>query len=305
MKIGIPRAFLYYRYGDLWKTFLEELEVDYIVSPETTKDMVQQGMHYAIDEACLSSKVYLGHVSWLLDRCDAILIPRITHVGNDGIVCTKFMAMYDIVASTFRDRKVNLLYYNVDDQDDGEMGAFLKMGKFLGRKKARVAYAYLVAKQAERAMLLQHVKEQQTLLQSKQIKILLVGHAYNVYDKYVGAPVLRALQEMGAVPVLADKAPKKEAVEASYRLSDSLPWAFNRELVGAIELYRHQVDGIILMSTFPCGPDSLVNDIILRRVKDKPILNLMMDGQEGSAGMETRLESFIDIIQFKREDYHA
>ena len=44
----------------------------------------------------------------------------------------------------------------------------------------------------------------------------------------------------------------------------------------------------------------MVNEIILRRVKDKPILNLIIDGQEGSAGIETRLESFLDIIQFKR-----
>ena len=43
--------------------------------------------------------------------------------------------------------------------------------------------------------------------------------------------------------------------------------------------------------------------MIIRRVKDKPVLNLIIDGQEGSAGMETRLESFLDIIKFKKDDY--
>jgi predicted nucleotide-binding protein (sugar kinase/HSP70/actin superfamily) len=60
------------------------------------------------------------------------------------------------------------------------------------------------------------------------------------------------------------------------------------------------VDGIILLSSFPCGPDSMVNEIILRKVQNKPILNLILDGQEGSAGMETRLESFVDIIKYRR-----
>lgn len=56
------------------------------------------------------------------------------------------------------------------------------------------------------------------------------------------------------------------------------------------------------MSTFPCGPDSLVNEIVIRRVRDLPVLNLLIDGQEGTAGLETRLESFVDIIHFKREE---
>ena len=102
-----------------------------------------------------------------------------------------------------------------------------------------------------------------------------------------------------------DLCDKKEAREASSKISETLPWAFNKELVGAIELYKDKVDGIILMSSFPCGPDSLVNEIILRRVKGIPILNLVLDGQEGSAGLETRLESFVDIIKIKKEDQHG
>jgi predicted nucleotide-binding protein (sugar kinase/HSP70/actin superfamily) len=59
------------------------------------------------------------------------------------------------------------------------------------------------------------------------------------------------------------------------------------------------VDGIILLSAFPCGPDSMVNELITRKVKDVPMLNLVLDSQSGTAGIETRLESFVDIIRFK------
>jgi len=59
------------------------------------------------------------------------------------------------------------------------------------------------------------------------------------------------------------------------------------------------VDGIIVMSAFPCGPDAMVNEMIQRKIKNVPILNLTLDGQSGSAGIETRLESFIDIIRFR------
>ena len=42
------------------------------------------------------------------------------------------------------------------------------------------------------------------------------------------------------------------------------------------------------------------NELIARRVKGVPILNLVLDSQTGTAGVETRLESFIDIIRLKR-----
>ncbi len=60
-----------------------------------------------------------------------------------------------------------------------------------------------------------------------------------------------------------------------------------------------RVDGIILLSAFPCGPDAMTNEMIIRRIKDRPILNMTLDEQTGTAGIETRLESFVDIIKMK------
>ena len=39
MKIGIPRAFLYYKYKYLWETFFEELGAEVVVSPETNRSL--------------------------------------------------------------------------------------------------------------------------------------------------------------------------------------------------------------------------------------------------------------------------
>lgn len=73
----------------------------------------------------------------------------------------------------------------------------------------------------------------------------------------------------------------------------------SRELVGSVLLHKDQVDGIILLSAFPCGLDSMANELLMRKIKQVPILNLMLDAQRGMAGVETRLESFVDIIRFK------
>lgn len=303
VKIGIPRAFLYYRFRHLWEKFFEQLNIEYMVSPDTNKEIMDLGLNYAIDEACLSSKIYLGHVAWLREKCDYILVPRISSVNLSGIVCTKFQAIYDVVRNTFREQGINILYYNIDLKNaELELSAFLKMGRFLGKKKHQVIMAYMVAKQAEKAGQLMEEFQQEQLLAANKIKILIVAHRYNICDRFTGEPVMKILRELDAVPVIADMVNRREALARSAEISETLPWVFNRELVGAVSIYREKVDGIILMSTFPCGPDSLVNDILARRVKNKPLLNLVLDGQEGSAGLETRLESFIDIINFKRNE---
>lgn len=53
-----------------------------------------------------------------------------------------------------------------------------------------------------------------------------------------------------------------------------------------------------MLSSFPCGPDSLVNELIIRKIK-LPIINLVIDDTNSFTGIETRLESFLDIINNK------
>ena len=45
----------------------------------------------------------------------------------------------------------------------------------------------------------------------------------------------------------------------------------------------------------------MVNEFIVRKYKDRPVMTLTVDSQDGSAGMETRIESFVDIIQLRKD----
>ena len=74
-RIGIPRALLYYRYGALWRAFFEELGRTVIVSEPSDRGVFEAGDAVSVDECCLASKLYLGHVAALIDRTDALFIP--------------------------------------------------------------------------------------------------------------------------------------------------------------------------------------------------------------------------------------
>lgn len=307
MKIGIPRAGMYYRNGVLWEEFFRALGVEYVVSPPTNKCILERGSAIMVDESCLASKIYMGHVCWLLDRCDALFIPWLSNFGEYGINCTRFRAFPSMVANLFRDRSPAILTYAVDysgTQDMKHAGdeetAFVSMAKELGKSKKQVRDAYRAARIAADRDFAEKIERTERLADGDGKKILLAGHDYCIYDAYIGEPILRALQRANIAVVDANRTDRDRAQRDFLRLSDgTLPWIVSRELLGGIVRYRDRVDGIVLLTGFPCGPDSVVNEVIKREIGDLPILYLLLDGQDGMAGVETRIESFIDILNFR------
>ena len=112
--IGLPRALLYYRYYALWRTFFQELGMEVAVSAPTDRDILDRGTALAIDEACLSLKIYLGHVAALVGKCDYILVPRVSNFGRQRSMCTRFESTPDLVRGVFRDSGQEFLSYEVD-----------------------------------------------------------------------------------------------------------------------------------------------------------------------------------------------
>ncbi|MDR3250015.1 MAG: acyl-CoA dehydratase activase-related protein [Mycoplasmataceae bacterium] len=309
MVVGIPKALLYWRYKDLWIKFFQELNIKTLISPDTDKDILKKGLNIGIDEGCLSGKVYLGHIQWLIDKkVDYIFIPRVSYYDKQSFVCTKFRAMYDVVNNTFRHEKLKLLSYNIDAKRDvDELQSFKEMAKDLKKTDEEIEKSYYSAKKYYENKINEEVGQQKLTLSSikNKLKIMLVGHSYNIYDAFIGKPITEYLLKNGCYPIYADLFDRKKSKDKSNEISPTLKYEYNKELLGSTFANKDKVDGIILISSFPCGPDSMTNDMIIRKLKDKPIINLIIDEQEGMAGRETRLESFIDIIRFKKGGKNA
>lgn len=296
IKIGIPRALLYYRYNVLWKSFFSSLGCQVIVSPETNKQIFENGKNIAIDEACLSYKIYLGHVDYLIDKVDYILVPRINDYGKNKKVCVKFNALYDNVKNMYSSHKI--LNYNIENtKGKYELWGFIKMGLIINKNIIKVLISYIKAKRKQ--------KEHDKILENNQCniakkntkKILIISHPYNIYDKYIGNQIINYLNKCNVDILYADRLNKKIAIDYSQDLSKTLYWIYSRELIGAINYYKYNIVGIIFITTFPCGVDSLVNELMLRKITNVPKLNLIIDEATLEVGLQTRLESFVDIIK--------
>ena len=96
MRVGIPRALLYYQYYPLWRTYFEELGVEVVLSPPTTQAMLAQGSARVVAETCLPAKLFLGHVLALVGKCDTVFIPVVRSMKSKVYNCSKFLGLPDM-----------------------------------------------------------------------------------------------------------------------------------------------------------------------------------------------------------------
>lgn len=298
IKIGLPRALHYYYDGVLWKSFFEELDCEVVESPDTTSAIIEQGSKIAGDEMCLSLKIYLGHVAYLQGKCDYIFIPRIDNYGIKNQTCTNFLALYDIVHNLFR---TPILDTNIDEANgQTELKAFLLVGKKLGKGKEQSTLAYynsLVKKKKQEKKV---QAETYRLLQQKKIKLLLIAHPYNGLDAMIGRSIQKTLKELGVVVIDSYTLDRNRSTIQSKELTPTLYWKCNKELIGSLADICQYIDGVVFLSTFPCGPDSLVNELMQRKIKI-PYLNVIIDDVHSLTGIETRLESFVDVLEQRKQ----
>ena len=299
IKIGIPRALLYYKYQTLWTNFFQNLNLDVVLSPKTNKEIIDKGNQYIIDEACLSLKIFMGHVDYLKDKCDYIFIPRFACVKENEKVCTNFLVIYDLVRNCFP--KLKILNFNLDiENNEEEIDGFIKIGKELGFSYLEILRAYESAKSQEKAAFLNKKEQLMHKIKSDKLKIMVVAHPDNLHDEFVGKPIVKYLEKEDVTVLLSDIYDNQTKIDCT-GISNTLYWTYNKELMTFIKHYKNYVDGIILVSTFPCGPDSLANELIIRRVKNIPISYITIDNNSSDTGLITRLESFIDIIRIQKE----
>ena len=149
IKIGIPRALLYYRYGVLWKNFFESLGCNVILSPETNKQIVELGVNNTIDESCLSYKIYVGHVLYLSKICDYILVSRVCDYGKKDKVCTRLNGTYDDIKHKISSSQI--LDYDIEyTKLKFPIFGFIKIGLKFTKNIIKIIYCYYKSKNKQK-----------------------------------------------------------------------------------------------------------------------------------------------------------
>lgn len=304
--IGIPRGLYYYKYFPLWEKFFHSLGAKIILSPPTNKAILEEGSKYVVDEACLPVKVFFGHINYLKDKTDLIFAPRVVSVKKKEYTCPKFMGIPDMV----RIRNLPPILgptIDLSKKKDKLWSVIGDIGRKIDNNPLKVAKAWMEGRR--------EIKKQQNIFQQYNfpeefkikraenpgLNIAVIGHEYIIYDNYLSMNLLNKISSLNVGVYTPQMVSPNNINKEVEQLPKKIFWDFGKNALGAALFFSKQkhIKGIINISSFGCGPDSMINSMILYNLKkgnSKPVLNLTIDEHTGEAGIDTRLEAFYDLL---------
>lgn len=335
LKVGIPRALYFYRYGPLWIYLLRQFQCEVVLSPPTTAKMVEFGAKKAVSELCVPMKLYYGHVQALIEEypdLDYIFIPRYVSIHPNQYYCPKFLTLPETIKYSLK-LNVPILTLEVNAKKQYGIEGAVAMGKILGFSAEDSGKAWVIAQKKFKELQSQmnstnyldilagfdenpnHLLKKRTFHEiiSAKIKgkfplsILLLGHPYNVYESYINMHLIERLETLDCrVLTIEDTHPEKIKKPVKISKIYEQYWQSEDEILKTARYYltegKSEIDGVIFLISFACGPDSLIEELVMRDMKTQkiPFLTLILDEHSGESGLVTRIESFVDMIRRKK-----
>ncbi len=293
MKIGIPKGLLYCKYYPFINTFFTELGAEIITSPETNKDILNIGVKYCVDEACLPIKIFHGHAAYLKDKCDIMLIPRIMCLNKNEYICPKFCGLPEMILNDIPNMP-KCITYPINTFSYSVLKKYIfKVGMLITKNYFKIQKSY------KKALLVQKQYKIGIRNSGFKLNVALVGHPYNIYDKFANMNLVSKLNKLQIGVVTEDFIGKDEINNQIKNLFKKPFWTFAKNSYGfsTYMAVNKNVNGIIYISSFACGIDSITIELIKNALTNFPLLTLKIDEQTGEAGFNTRLEAFADMLE--------
>ncbi len=317
--IGIPRSLFYYYFYPLWKTFFNEIGATIVLSPPTSKTIIDSGISCAVDENCFPFKVFYGHVKYLAQQnIDYLFLPRIISIEKHKYICPKFMGIPDMIKAGVEPLPP-LISPTIDlcskrSHIDREI---LKVGHLFTPNRHQIKRAFNKGLQENSRYIdiirsgftpYEAIKIWETKMEAparvkpkEHLNIAVLGHGYSIYDPQISMNLISKLQKLKCQVMLAENLTLDQINDACSELAKPVFWSLGHRMMGsALHFIKDaDVDGIIYITCFGCGINSIVADMMARRIANKPFMILTIDEHTGENGVMTRIEAFIDMINFQ------
>ncbi len=327
VKIGIPRALLYYYYFPFWKAFFEALDMEVVVSEETNKGILNKGIKESVSEICVPIKLYIGHAIQLLNKeIDYIFVPRMVSIQSGEYFCPKFMGLPDMLRHGVKglEGKIITCQIKSDSDDISAPENYYPMAEVLGVTKEQIQVAASVAREqwigfrmfnksgftaVEAMKMIQTNDSLEVLLNNQQsskpvLRIGLIGYVYNIYDPFLNMNIIEKLRELNVDFITFDMLEEAQLQEKIKDMEKTLFWTFSNKLLGAgLRLFHEPtIDGIIHLTAFGCGPDSFMGKLFEFESDQTgvPFMSIRVDEHTGENHLQTRIEAFVDMLKRKK-----
>ncbi|WP_227766282.1 acyl-CoA dehydratase activase-related protein [Zhaonella formicivorans] len=321
--IGFPRTLFYYTYWPFWNSFFQGLGLEVRRSSVTTKQILDNGVKETVTDACVPIKIYHGHVMALSDQIDYLFCPRMVSVDKFSTFCPKFLGLPEMIRYTLPN-SFDIIEVNIDLKK-GPLELWkicLSLAKDFGCSTSLALKSFhtsLLKQKAFFKLLYQGYQPEQafaflfeqaplkSLPDKHKLNLAVLGYPYQVYDPYISVNLMEHLEKLGVKAWTMEMVPERKLRTYQHNLPKRLFWHYSNRVIWALYYYleQEQIDGVIHVTAFGCGPDAMVDKLmeleIKRLAKHMPFMSLTIDEHSGEAGLVTRLEAFVDMILLGRK----
>lgn len=314
MRIGIPNTLSTAYHLTYWQEFFSQLGVDVIISKGSSKESIDIGSKLIPHEFCIPVKAFLGHIVDLVaQKVDWILVPRLLDWKNHEFFCPKLTGLPEIVKYALElDDELFFTPAVTCNGLDPEIIQYPqpKIHSAIQLKRAQNSALHLW-RQTLADCRKRHVILSQTGINEKnsgvvgEVRLGLLGYAYILYDPFISKGLIQKLAAMGC-QITTWEMLEGEKINGSLRkLKRPMFWNFGRILLGAglNFLADSEIDGVIYVTPFGCGPDSITVKLLSLQASmvQKPFLQITLDEHSEDGHLKTRLEAFVDMFAYGKK----
>lgn len=309
--VGINRSFQVNTLYPMFFNFFNELGCKVILSEETKQSGIDKGM----SSFCLSAQVALGLFEDLLDKKpDYIFMPQINeiHVSEQEEYRKEYQTVCMFVQGEPYYQKATFLR-----NGDGEKGPkmltpilnlmtgydagekeFIEVATEMGFSAAEGKRAAQIAVKKQLECFAAMKKEGRRLINEiendpERTAVVLFGRPYNAFalETNKGVPFKFASRGIDIIPYDLLEYESEENYKNTF-------WEMGQRIIKAARIVeRHpQLFGVYL-TNFLCALDSVMVTHFRDMMGSKPSLTLEVDSHTADAGVNTRIEAFMDVVK--------
>jgi predicted CoA-substrate-specific enzyme activase len=308
--IGLNKSFMINTYYPLFHHFFSRLGFRILLSDAPERD----GMDLRRAPFCYPAEIAHGFFSNLLKKNpDYLFLPHIkgAYVENcdtSSTTCPLSQGEPYYLSSAFKEhenfkklmQKGRFLKPVIDFSRgyEAERPIFVNLARQLGCKSEKSGLAYSEAVNLQKSVHDRMKQKGAAFLKEleknpDQCGVVIFGRSYNAYasEANMGIPHKFASRGVPVIPLEMLPLEEETSLEGMY-------WSTGQMILkGASFIQKHSQLFGCYITNFSCGPDSFLVGYFRDIMERKPFLILELDSHVADAGLETRIEAFMDIIK--------
>jgi predicted CoA-substrate-specific enzyme activase len=304
--IGMQRALYGQHTAILWAHFFDRLGYRLVLTPPTSARISTQGVEQAVDGVCYPVKVSYGHIAHLAGKTRYLFIPTLVKMSTPkpsetGFYCPMVQSNSYMVRTAFELDPASILNPVIHLKHAPATLAVeihRQIGSRLGLSRGLIKQSLDHALDRQRQFLKDMHHQGSKILRKLDPDapmMVVTGRPYNLYDDRLNLRLGQNLAKLGisALPMDFIDVGAVDLAEFS-----AMFWGLGAQILKTAKIVAAHSNYFGLhLTNFGCGADSFVEHFYKFIMGDKAHLILELDEHSAAAGVMTRLEAYINVIE--------